>query len=90
MLEIGAQLAPISVLDSERRQDCRYGLEHHSVDIFVMKPPLFGQCLSNYRPDIIVTRFVHRLLIPRGHRLMIPCGHLLMIRATFSNVRFPK
>ena len=53
MLEIGAQLTPISVFNSERRQDGRHGLEHHGVDIFVMKSLLFRQCLGNHRPDIM-------------------------------------
>jgi hypothetical protein len=64
MLEICPQLAAILVFDAERSQDSRHGFEDHGVDIFVMKPLLFGQRLGDHHLDIIVARCGHRLMIP--------------------------
>ena len=60
VLEIGAQLASISLFKAERSQDSRDGLDHHGVDIASAHSILFNQCLNHDRFDI---RLVHWITV---------------------------
>jgi hypothetical protein len=77
VLEVGAKLDPIFLVDPERCQDRRYRLEDNLVCVGVMEALLFSENLSNDFFNVI--------------SLHPPCpAQRLIILAIFSKPRFAK
>ena len=84
------QFAPIVFLDPERSQDRRHRLEHHRIDVALLKPMLFGKRFGDHRPDVFSAHLIHRSVIVSRIAAIAARCHLLMIRATFSKPRLAK